>query len=170
MYLGRVVAVAVVSLALVGCGGGGAAPAEFGKEDAEALKKTVQDFSAAYNTKDAAKTASFFAGSATVMPPNSSTVRGQDSIKGYYDARFGEGGQGLALELKDFGGVGNLAFMSGNYEVKVVPPGGGEEKRDRGKFLWTARKLANRWLFEYHIWNSDLPLPEAPKPPEETKK
>jgi ketosteroid isomerase-like protein len=166
MSLGRVVAAAVLSLTLVGCGGGGgAATAEFGKEDAEALRKLLQDYTGAYNAKDSAKTIAFFAGNATLMPPNSSTVRGSDSIKGYFDSRFSEGTRNMTLDIRDFGGVGNLSFLSGNYEVRFTPASGGDEQRDRGKYLGTARKLANRWLFESLIWNSDLPIPEPPAPP-----
>ena len=164
--LRHLVVLAVMGAAALGCGNTG--PREFGKEDADAIRKMTQDFQDAYNAKDSAKLAQFFSGSGAVMPPNSSAVRGQDAIKGYYDVRFGEGATDLKLDTASINGQGSLAYLSGTYSFRNAPQGG-PETRDRGKFLWIARLYpGNTWRFEEQMWSSDLP-PQVPAPPE-TKK
>jgi ketosteroid isomerase-like protein len=139
----------------------------FGLEDRQQITKFVQDFAAAYNTKDAAKMLTFYSGSALLMPPNASTVRGQESIQGYYHNRFNvDGATDLALEAKEISGEGPLAYVSGTFSLRLQPPDG-TERRDRGKLLFILRNLAKSWRIEVSMWSSDLP-PAVPEKPAET--
>jgi uncharacterized protein (TIGR02246 family) len=147
-------------LLLSACGGGPAAP-EFGRADGEAIRKQIADYAATWNRKDIPTLLGFFAGNAVLMPPNASTVRGHDSIQGYFEARFAAGGADLVLEPQDVSGYGTLAYTSGTYSSRTVPPDGAQATRDRGKFLWIMRKLNGQWRHEYQIWSSDLPEPVA---------
>jgi uncharacterized protein (TIGR02246 family) len=154
--------VLLAALTAAGCSGG-ARSQEFGKADAEAIRAVIQDFVSAYNAKDAAKLMSHFAGNAVLMPPNASTLRGPDSIKGYFETRFNvDGATDLTIDPKDISGHGPLAYVSGDFSL-ALKPAGGQERRDRGKLLWILRNLSGRWLYEYTIWSSDLP-PPAPAP------
>jgi uncharacterized protein (TIGR02246 family) len=146
------------ALAVAACGG--PKGPEFGRAEVQQITKTTQEFVAAYNAKDPAKVAGFFSGNGMVMPPNASTLHGQDSIKGYYQTRFAEGASDLTIDPKTISGSGPLAYLSGTYSF-VNRPANGPERRDRGKFLWIARSLAGRWLYECQMWSSDLP-PVAP--------
>lgn len=158
--LSRVLVVVGV-LAVAGCGGGHAPSNEFGKEDAEAVRKLVADFTAAYNAKDIEKIASLYSGNAVLMPPNRSTLRGVDLLKSYYESRLNEeGATGLEFDDLTLDGQGTLAYVFSTYQLMLRPDGGTEE-RYRGKCLWIARKLANQWLFELQMMSSDLP-PAAP--------
>jgi uncharacterized protein (TIGR02246 family) len=148
------------ALALAACSA--SKPQEFGRVEVNAVTKLVHDFVAAYNAKDADKTAAVFSGSAVLMPPNGATLRGIDSIKAYYRNRFAEGGTDLVIEPKDINGIGTLAYVTATYSYKNRPEGE-PESRDRGKFLWIVRNMGGgQWRCEYHVWNSDLPLPTAP--------
>jgi ketosteroid isomerase-like protein len=148
------------AVALAACSG--PKPQEFGRAEVNAITKQVQDFVAAYNAKDVDKTAAVFSGSAVLMPPNGATLHGIDSIKAYYRNRFVEGGTDLVIEPKEINGVGTLAFMTATYRYKNRPESG-LESRDRGKFLWILRNMGGgQWRCEYHVWNSDLPLPSPP--------
>jgi ketosteroid isomerase-like protein len=140
---------------------------EFGRADAQDITKFVQDFMAAYNSKDAAKMVNFYSGAAVLMPPNASTLRGQETIQGWYGGRFSEGATDLVIETNAISGVGTLAYVSGTYSLRVVAPDAPEHK-DRGKVLWILRNLANRWRIEYSMWSSDLPpvVPQPEKPAE----
>ena len=163
-----VMAVALVGALLAGCGGGGSQQREFGKTDVETLRKMHEDFEAAYNAKDAAKLVTFFPGAGVLMPPNSSTVRGPDAIKGYYEVRFGEGATDLQLEPAEINGQGSLAYMDGTYSFRNAPEGK-PETRDRGKFLWIVRNYpGNNWRYEIQMWSSDLP-PQVPPAAEAEK-
>jgi len=153
----RIGIVICVALALGACGG--PSTPEFGRADADNIRKLAQDFASAYNAKDAAKVTTFFAGNATHMPPNSSPIRGHESISSYFENRFAEGATDLALEHRDIAGHGPLAYASGSYSLRLVPPQGGRGRRDRGKYVWILRNMAGNWRLEYTIFSSDLPVP-----------
>jgi ketosteroid isomerase-like protein len=160
--LGMLSAVGALVVVAAACGGGNGQ--EFGRTEVNAITQLSQDFAAAYNAKDVDKTVSSFSGAAVLMPPNASTLRGTEPIKGYYSTRFAEGATDLVIEPKDISGHGPLAYVSGGYSVHIRPEGGGET-RDRGKFLWIARNMGGgQWRWEYQMWSSDLPS-VAPVPP-----
>ena len=164
MTVARVLCVtAVLGLALAGCAGSNVE--EFGRGDADTIREMVQRFSAAYKEKDAAAVTDLFSGAAVLMPPNSSTVRGPDSIRGFYEVRFAQGDGEFGVEVEEVGGHGTLAFATGSYSLTLQPPGEAES-RDRGKVLWVARSNMGQWRFEYQIWSSDLPvqMPSDPEP------
>jgi ketosteroid isomerase-like protein len=150
----------VFVLALAGGGCSQAGPPEFGKADVDSIKKMLQEYAAAYNAKDALKVSQFFTGAAVVMPPNASTVRGQENVRDYYVKRFNLGASGLSLEAVDVGGHGPLAFVSGDYRLNLAPPGG-EVRRDRGKFLFILRHVGDRWMLEHLMFSSDFDAPHA---------
>jgi uncharacterized protein (TIGR02246 family) len=132
---------------------------EFTRADGDAIRKQIQDYQTDWNAKDVSKVVGHFAGNAVLMPPNASTVRGHESIKGYYDDRFAAGGSDLQLDVRDLGGYGPVAYVSGTYSSRTAPPDGKMATRDRGKFLWLFRNTNGKWYHEYQIWNSDLPEP-----------
>ncbi len=144
----------MTAAALTGC----SAPVqnEFNKEDRDTITKLVQEFATAYNAKDAAKVAALFSGGAGLMPPNASTVRGTQAIETYFGGRFDQGASDLLIEAKDIAGSGELAYVSGDYSLKLAPAGG-PERRDRGKFLWVLRDVRERWFLDYVIFSSDFP-------------
>ena len=150
----------VFVLALV-CGGCSQAQApEFGKGDADRINKMLQEFVAAYNAKDALKVSQMFTGAAVVLPPNASTVRGNENVREYYVKRFEQGASALSLEAVDVGGHGPLAFVSGDYRLNLAPAGG-EVRRDRGKFLFILRHVRDRWMLDHLMFSSDFAAPLA---------
>jgi uncharacterized protein (TIGR02246 family) len=152
-------AATMMALALAAC----SAPVqrEFGAADRDSITKLVQEFTTAYNAKDAAKVATLFSGGAGLMPPNASTLRGTESIQGYFVSRFAQGASDLLIEPKDIAGSGALAYASGDYSLNLAPAGG-PERRDRGKFLWVLRDCSGKWLLEYVIFSSDFPAAPSP--------
>ena len=157
MRKGLALAVAMAAaLSLAACGGS-APTEEFGKADAEQINQMVRDFTAAYNAKDVEKMGAFFAGNASLMPANRSTLNGVDAVKGFYKERVtGEGATDLAIETLSVQGHGPLAYFAGTFTLNLKPEGGAE-RRDRGKVIWILRKLGGQWKFEYQIMSSDLP-------------
>ena len=148
-------AASVMPFALAAC----SAPTqrEFGKADVGSITKLIQEYTTAYNAKDAAKVTTFFAAGAVVMPPNAPMVRGTEFLQAYYVSRFTQGASDLLIEPKDIAGSGALAYASGDFSLKMVPPTGGPERPDRGKFLWILRDFRGKWLLEYLIFSSDFP-------------
>jgi len=156
------------AVGLVACGG--SAPTEqFGRADAEQISKMVQDFVAAYNAKDVEKIGTYFAGNASLMPANRSTLNGLEAVKGFYKERVTtEGATDLAIVMLSVQGHGPLAYFAGTFSLNLKPEGG-PERHDRGKVIWILRKLGAQWKFEYQIMSSDLP-PVIPAEPEPAKK
>jgi ketosteroid isomerase-like protein len=148
---------AVLALGVAACAG--SAPSqEFGKPDADQIRKMVQDFTAAYNAKDIAKIGTFFSPGASLMPPNRNTLRGLEAVKGFYEGRVNdEGANGLAIEIQAIEGHGPLGYVVGTFSLNLTPPNGAPGRHDRGKVLWIVRKLAGQWKFDWQIMASDLP-------------
>ena len=156
-----VLVASVFGLLLAACSA--PAPREFGRPEIESINKQIQEFITAYNAKDAAKVASLFTGGAMVMPPNASTVQGSQSIQEYYVRRFGEGASDLSLEPTNVQGAGPLAYASGNYRLKMAPPGG-PVRPDRGKFLFIFRQTNDdKWLLEDLMFSSDFAATPPPQ-------
>lgn len=167
MRTGLALAVAVAAAIGVAACGGSAPSQEFGKADVDQINQMVRDFAAAYNAKDVEKMGSFFAGNASLMPANRSTLNGVDVVKGFYKERVTtEGATDLAIEPLSVQGHGPLAYFAGTFSLNLKPADG-SERHDRGKVIWILRKLANQWRFEYQIMSSDLPpvVPAEPAPP-----
>lgn len=143
----------VMAVALAACSG--PVQREFGQADRDSITNLIRDFTAAYNAQDAAKVAALFTSGAGLMPPNASTLRGTEYIERYFAGRFDQGASDLLIEQTDIAGSGALAYIAGNYHLKMAPEGG-PEQRDRGKFLWVLREHRGRWLLEYLIFSSDF--------------
>ncbi len=178
--VGRVLVIVAAGMVAVSCSSGPSGP-QFGVADGEAIQQLVADYAAAYNIQDVDALEAMFAGNVTLMPPNSSTVRGPESAAGFFSALFADVQPELELEVNERGGTGALAFAQGTFrtitQVPVSTEGDGEdgedgedddenadeaevemtESRDRGKWLLVTRKLAGQWRIEHLIWSSDLP-------------
>ncbi len=176
--VGRVLVIVAAGMVAVSCSSGPSGP-QFGVADGEAIQQLVADYAAAYNIQDVDALEAMFAGNVTLMPPNSSTVRGPESAAGFFSALFADVQPELELEVNERGGTGGLAFAQGTFRTITQVPvaieaddGDGDENededaeeaevemtesRDRGKWLLIVRKLAGQWRIEHLIWSSDLP-------------
>jgi ketosteroid isomerase-like protein len=135
-----------------------AAETAFGQQDAARIRQRAQEYAQAFNAKDMQRMLSYYSGETVFMPPNAPTVRGSEAVAHFYKRMFDEGAGELALESKDVGGHGSLAFESGTFSL-TRRPSSGQETRDRGKymFIWRFNRAQNTWLIDYTIWSSDLP-------------
>jgi len=142
------------------------APTEqFGKEDAVQIRQLVTDFVAAYNAKDVAKIGTLFSANSAVLPPNRSTLRGIDPVKGFFEGRWNDdGATNLVVEVQAVDGHGPMGFVAGSFSLDLKGPDGAGTGRDRGKVLWIVHKYAGNWKFEWQIMSSDLPPAEPPAP------
>ncbi|MBP1636375.1 MAG: Ketosteroid isomerase-like protein [Acidobacteria bacterium] len=164
------VLVVIGAVAAAGCGGAQAPALDFGKEDAAQIRQLVADFTAAYNARDVQKLSSLYSGNAILMPPNRTTLRGQEMVKSYFESRVNEeGATDLSFGELSLDGQGTLAYVFATYDLKLRPASGPEE-RYRGKNLWIARKLGGQWRFELEMMSSDLPPAAPPAPAAEGEK
>jgi ketosteroid isomerase-like protein len=129
----------------------GPAPVEFTVKDAGEIRQQHDAFVAAFNGKDIAKILDMYAENSVFMPPNEPIIRGKDALRHFYENLVTrQGASDLKMDISEVAGHGTLAYQSGTYEMKRGPG------RDRGKYLFVIRKMANGWKFHYTMWNSDL--------------
>ncbi len=147
----------VVCVAGTACSG--AKPGEeFGMKDQAAIRDRSQAFVKAFNDKAVDQILTIYAENSVFMPPNQPVIRGRDALKTFYEDLFKSGASNLKLDLAEVSGHGPLAYASGSYEMDLKPASG-QPVRDRGKFLFVLRRMADTWRYEYTVWNSDLPQP-----------
>ena len=131
----------------------GPAPVEFTMKDAGEIRQQHDAFLAAFNAKDITKILDMYAESSVFMPPNEPIIRGKDALRQFYENLVTrQGASDLKMDISEVAGHGTLAYQSGTYEMAVKRGSG----RDRGKYLFVIRKMANGWKFHYTMWNSDL--------------
>jgi len=129
----------------------GPAPVEFTVKDAGEIRQQHDAFVAAFNGKDIAKILDMYAENSVFMPPNEPIIRGKDALRHFYENLVTrQGASDLKMDISEVAGHGTLSNQSRTYEMKRGPG------RDRGKYLFVIRKMANGWKFHYTMWNSDL--------------
>ena len=129
---------------------------EFGMKDQTAIRERTDAFVKAFNAKDVEQLLAVYTENSQFMPPNQPIIRGREALKTFYDELFKSGATNLRMEVSEVSGHGPLAYQSGTYEMDVKPASG-QPTRDRGKYLFIARRMNNVWRYEYTVWNSDLP-------------
>src|SRR5947207_15477305 len=95
----------VVSIALAGAGGG--------QTTDPALNRLADAFADAFNSKDAARVAAFYADDAIVMPPGQPMVKGRRNIEAYYMHGFQQDISGFQLSPMESAIAGAHAFEAG---------------------------------------------------------
>jgi uncharacterized protein (TIGR02246 family) len=132
-----------------------------GMPDPTLIKLRV-DFAAAFNAKDAAKVASFYADDAVLMPPNQSIVKGRASIEADYKRAFEQGVTNLQVRPMEVVIAGTHAFEAGTTIVTVPgsqSSGAGSSITESGKYVVIYKKVGSDWKIAYDVWNSDQPPP-----------
>ena len=137
--------------------------------DTQAAEQTLRDldvqWSAAAGAKNVEKTVSFYSDDAMVMPPNAPADTTKEAIrKGWQDLLATPG---LVISWKtakvEVAKSGDLAFLSGTYEVTINDPSG-KPVNDHGKYVEVWEKQADgKWKCATDIWNSDLPATGVPE-------
>lgn len=131
--------------------------------DETVVRNLDLEWSKAAGGKDVAKTVSFYADDANVMPPNSAVLTGQAPIralwKGMLEAPgFSGGWKPTKVEVAR---SGDLAYVTGTYEFNETDANG-KPMTDKGKYVEVWKKQADgSWKCVVDIFNTDLP-PAAP--------
>ncbi len=132
--------------------------------DVEADKAAIRDLSDvqwlnAEQAKDVDTVLSFFAGAASLFPPNASIVTGKEAIRAHLSEEYS--GQDFAISWQttkvEVSRSGDLAYSHGTDEVTVNDPEG-NPVTDKGKWVTAWEKQPDgTWKVVADIWNSDGP-------------
>lgn len=115
----------VTALFLASCGGQTtpqpAAPPDTRAADESAIRALVADWSKAAASKDAAKTASFYAENGTLFAPGAPAANGRDAVQKTWEALMATPGYALtfATTKVEVARSGDLAYDVGNYELTI---------------------------------------------------
>lgn len=118
------------------------------------LNELAREWAAAYNAKDAARLAGFYAEDAVFMPPNQPMAKGRAAIQAQFQREFQQGFTNLKLTPMESAISGSQAFEAGT--SSVTAPGG---RTENGKYLVVFKQVAGAWKIAYDVNNADQPSP-----------
>ena len=157
--MGTLAVVALGTLALAGCQQ--SAPAGLSDADKAVLRGKAERTMKTVNSKDYASWASDFTEDAEWLGANGPAVKGREAIQ--KSVAGGPVISDLALTQVDIDGRGDLAYVRGNFTLKVTPPGAPAAIEDKGKYIEIWRKQADgSWKASKVIVNSDNPMEPPP--------
>ena len=114
-----------------------------------ALDRLAAAFAEAFNAKDAAKIASFYADDAIVMAPDQPMVRGRSDIEAYYARGFRSAISGFRLAPMESAIIGDRAFEVGTSTLTE------RQGASDGKYVVLYRRVRGEWKIAYDIFNND---------------
>jgi len=124
-----------------------------------ALNALARDFAAAFNIKDAARIAAFYADDAVVMAPEQTMVQGRRNIQAYYVKGFEQDVSDLRLVPMESKTAGDHAFETGTsrltYRAGSSLLSGPGPKAETGKYVVIYKRIAGEWKIAYDIFNTD---------------
>ena len=129
--------------------------------DEATLRKLDDEWSKAAGAKDIEKTVSFYSDDAIVLVPNSPLLKTKEQIRTLWTGMFsipgfGGGWKPTKIEIAK---SGDLAYITGRYEIQEVDPSG-KPLTDTGNYLEIWRKQSDgNWKCVVDTFTSDLPPP-----------
>jgi len=145
-------------VALAGVFGACAAPAPAGLTDADraAIQTVSDEFVANFLAGNFAGVAALYTEDAVLLPPNEPSATGRAAVEEIL-SHFPPVTQ-FHITNVTVEGSGDLAYVHGTFHMAMTGPDGSTIE-DTGKFIEIRRKVGDRWLLAYDIFNSDLALP-----------
>jgi uncharacterized protein (TIGR02246 family) len=145
----------------------GTAPGHSQRRTVPALDALLADLVTAFNARDFAKLASFYADDAVWMPPDTPMIRGRANIEATFKKAFERTGV-LKLTVSESEVADARAVAMGTYTVTIslgTPAsvtgarGGGGTLVFPAKFLTVFKRIGNDWKIAYDMQNADQPPP-----------
>ena len=148
------VLVGVAAIALAGTGRG------HGQQTTDpALNALADSFAQAFNAKNAAKVASYYAEDATLMPPDQPMVTGRRNIEAYYARGFQQDVADFRLFPLESAIAGAQAFEAGRSRLTVRRADrsrfGPDPIAENGKYVVIYKRVNGEWKIAFDIFNDD---------------
>lgn len=126
-------------------------------DEAKALARLDDEWSAAAGKRDAEAVASFYADDAVAYPPGEPMATGRAAAQKVWAAYFAEPSFRISWKTLHAGVAdsGEMGFTSGSYECSWNGADG-KPVVEKGKYLCTWRKGADgKWKAVHDMWNAD---------------
>lgn len=121
--------------------------------DEQAIRAVLDSWNQALTSANDSLLASFYAPSATMMPPGIPKTTGRENIRAFWASLWPMKAT-LTMSAGTFLISGDVAVEEGTWTWNLPMPGGSQQ--DHGKYLHTWRRIEGTWLIVHNIWNSDL--------------
>jgi uncharacterized protein (TIGR02246 family) len=128
-----------------------------------ALDKLAVEFEAAFNARDAAKTASMYTDDGILMPPDQPMVKGRADIEAYYRRAFRGTFSDMRVLPMESAASGTLAFEAGVSTMVVPHRDGSGSWIPVGKYVLVYKRVGQAWKIAYDIFNDDMAEPQPSK-------
>jgi len=138
----------LAALLLASCTGGspGAGKSADTIDEAKALAKLDDDWSAAAATRDAGRVASFYADDAMAYPPNEPVAVGRAAAEKVWAAYFADSTYTISWKTDHAEVIGDLGYTAGAYE----------DSFGKGKYLCVWKRQGDgTWKAIHDMWNTD---------------
>ncbi len=133
-----------------------AAPAGLTDADRADIRAVTDEFSEHFVAGNIAGLMSLYTEDAVLLPPNAPSVTGRAAIEEFF-TNFPPVTQ-ARLTPVTIEGSGDMAYVHGTANLVMTGPDGSTIEETL-KFIEIRRKVGDRWLIAYDMFNSDLPLP-----------
>jgi uncharacterized protein (TIGR02246 family) len=111
-------------------------------------------FGEAVRKGDAAAIAALYSEDATLMPPDSDTIKGRQAIQASWNRSLQMGIKDAVLTTVELSGAGDYAYEIGKVLLTIQPSGQATMQLE-GKYVVVWKKAASgSWQLHVDIWNS----------------
>ena len=123
-----------------------------------AVRKVIQDWVFACNSKQLDDLVSIYAPDALVLRPNHPAVRGTAAIREFFFAALDSGVGDVEIDPIRLDVIGDFAYEAGRFKM-LVPLAVGKRREERGKYLaLLSRQTNGEWRVVSDCWSSELSL------------
>lgn len=153
-------AISICVLLLLGC----AKKEQDVLAETTSIKKTIQAYVDAVNSKDLTSWANIIAEDAVFQPPNRPQLNGKDAVVNWAKEVFSDTtDRKLDMQVEEVEVLGSWAFAVGRYTSTYIPKQGGSTIEMHGKFISIFRhESTGDWKYARTSHNHDAPL--LPRP------
>ena len=120
-----------------------------------AVRKLMQDWAQACNTKQLDDLVELYGTDAMVLRPNVPAVRGAAAIREFFFALLDGGFGDVEIEPLRTEIAGDVAYEAGRCTM-LVPVAVSKRREERGKYLTVFARQAGEWKILTDCWSSDL--------------
>ncbi|MGQ0733890.1 MAG: YybH family protein [Acidobacteriota bacterium] len=141
------------------------APRPDTQADVSAINAVREREIALVGSGDVDKLLTVYTSDIVMMPPNEPAVVGQEAVRRWADAMFGQITMSGSYSSADVSVSGDWAFDRYTGVLRVTPKAGGATIEERIKGIHIMKRQPDgTWLIAQDIWNTDAP-PPGPAPP-----
>ena len=149
---------------MAGCSQQPSMPPDTRAADEAAIRSAEAEWSKVAGAKDLERTVAYYAGDASLLPPNAPIATGKEAIREVWSSLMNTPGFALSFQSTkvEVARAGDLGYSIGAYEL-ALNDAKGKPVKDRGKYATVWKKQADgSWKAVVDMFSSDLPATAAP--------